>query len=358
MPPTMAASNEPQLMRQQAMEAADDERAFQGIILSLGWLLERDVSSVSMVNRRALLPAARDDYLWEASLSKLEELPLHDNVDVSAVDFPTDFDKEIMSLPPRIHGERRADRWRVPHCRDRVARRHPKGPLVLYGAWKIENGKLYDGFVQDDDRQLGSQKEVLWLERDFPIHCNSCRGVTLNSSAELFQHCGRYEHIFAAQKEEERVPAEFVDPRHNAHYQTLSTFDKARVLSEYQSMVVAYFRAPMSEAALANMEGIVEMVKRIVFEIYEPGLQMDDETGLGLLENDFDAALNRCTLERTVNACIEEFAVKKFYEYGAGTYYDIIRNGWESFQLHDTDDKIRLAARVSDSRLVRDQLWF
>lgn len=135
LPPTiMASNNGPQLLRQHATEVADDERAFQGIVLSLSWLLEREICSVSMLNS-AFLPAARENYLWQPSLSKLEKMPLHDHVDVSAVDFPTDSDKYDMCLPPRIRGERRArDRWTytyLPHCRDRAARRHPKGPLVL-----------------------------------------------------------------------------------------------------------------------------------------------------------------------------------------------------------------------------------
>lgn len=174
----------------------------------------------------------------------------------------------------------------------------------------------------------------------------------------MLQHCARYEHISAAQGQNQ-VPPQFVDPRHHPEYQTLNTFHKARVISEHRSMVVEFIRAPMNDAALTHMEDILEMVKGAVKYYFDEHLNHNAdefENNADLLHEfheDYDTALFWCTLERTINACVEEFAVKSFYKHGiCSICRDIICYGWESFQVSEVEDETHLAALVSGSFLV------
>ena len=363
----MASNFVPQPQQPQEMETNNNPRAFQAITLSVNLLSEQDLCSVSLLNSD-FLTAARENHLWQPILSKLEQMPLHDFVDVSSADFPTEIDVSNMLIPPRIHGERR-DRWTfLPHSRDRAARRHPKGPLVLGGstswwhgnsitALKMENGKLYDGFyrTQDDDEEFIWGRETVWLERTFPIQCNACHGVTLNDEDEMLQHCAQYKHITNAETKHP-IPPQFVDPRHDPEYETLDAFHKAQVLSEYRSMVISYLRAPMNDAALANMEVLVEGVKNTVTWLYD--LSRDDfamdEQAFDEFEQDYDTALFYCTLERTMNVCVEEFGIKEFLARGlkGSLVANIILPGWESFQPSEYEDQVHLASLVSGSYLV------
>lgn len=356
------ATNVPQPQQSQAMETNDDARAFQALVLSFNWISEPDLCSVSTLNSH-FLTAARENHLWQPILSKLQQMPLHDFVEVSASDFPTESDVATMLIPPRIHGERRDDRWTptlLPHSRDRVARRHPKGPLVLQSgrtSMKMENGKLYDVFyrTQDDDKNSWEKEEV-WLERSFPIECEACLGITLNDEREVLQHCAQYNHIANAKCEWNKIQHQFADPRHDPEYEVLDAFHKAQALSEYRSMVIEYLRSPMNNAARANMEGLVESVKSTVTWLYDLSrdhFAMDEQT-LNEFEQDYETALFYCTLERTIHVCVEAFAIKSFVERGLEGYFcdDVIRHGWESFQLSEMEDQVHLASLVSGSYLV------
>ena len=155
----MASNFVPQPHQPQAMETNNDARAFQALILSLSLLSKRDLCSISLLNSE-FLAAARENHLWQPIVSKLEQMPLHDYVDVSSVDFPSQRDMCTMFVPPRISGEIRNHYTCDLHPRDHAARLHPKGPLILkissswwhgggeFNEMKMENGKLYDGFYR------------------------------------------------------------------------------------------------------------------------------------------------------------------------------------------------------------------
>ena len=122
---------------------------------------------------------------------------------------------------------------------------------------------------------------------------------------------------------------------------------------EYRSIVVAFMRAPMNEAALARMEEILESIKSTVTSRYDASRHFfaHDDNLLRQFEDDYKTALHRCTLERTVNVCVEEFVVKNFNKYGIGAYGDVVRHGWEEFDV-GPEDEIRLAWLVSGSFLT------
>lgn len=336
----MNAMQQPRALPQpQAMEVDQQyTKALQCLALSLGWLSEHDICSVSTLNRD-FLAAARECHLWQPALSKLEEMPCHDHVELSDSEYPSPWVLDAMRVPPRIHGERHCYYSSLPHSRDRAARR-AKEPLVLATKGWMDSddnekrvnpttGRLEDCFYRARDTRDITRCDKIWLERDFPIHCNACENVTLNNEREVFDHCASYEHISnAAAAEGEHVPPEFVDPRHDPEYETMTAFHKARVLAEYRTMVVRFLHQPMNEDSRSWMSRYVNNAKRAVSQLYS------DETLLGVWSlQEYETALSNCTLERVMEVCVEDFAVKNFLEYGLAGCLEVVLHGWARFAM-------------------------
>ena len=236
----------------------DASLAVNAISLSLCWLPLSDLGCVSSANK-ALLEAARESHLWQAVLKEFDaSFPLHEKIEFKSIlntgssqaSYPQAKDIRTMRIPPRIHGEiRQYGSCFLLHHNDHVDRQYPD-PLLLITKGNCNHfnkvtGDLEDLFHRaDDDRYY---KEEIWLPREFPCACKACNTV-MNTPNDLIEHCTQYKHIWNSTQERYRLPAEWIDPRHEESYEDLSVFGKAKVLWEYRSKVLNFLRAPMDEA--------------------------------------------------------------------------------------------------------------
>jgi hypothetical protein len=146
-----------------------------------------------------------------------------------------------LKIPPRCHwGPPHPSGGHHPHPRDRAARRHP---LNLVHAIN-EQGQLEDSFSVADSDMWTMQ---VWIPRTFPCECQCCPRIVLQDQKSLIQHCLTYNHQDNAKKDDSlgfqydrvfnRVPVEFVDPRHDPSYSSLDEFQKVRKLVQYRTKV-------------------------------------------------------------------------------------------------------------------------
>ena len=190
--------------------------------------------------------------------------------------------------------------------------------------------------VLNDDGKSEYKKEKVWLERTFPIDCDACQGIILKDEAEMLEHCARYEHIANAKPEDKRIPAELVDPRHDLRYQALDAFYKAKTLSEHRTKVLHFLRAPFYDAGRAKMASLANDIKENVTWFYNSDNNADGYYS----EEDYQEALAKCTLERTMKMFVEEFAVYNFLAFGldAPHVIDVIVGGeWTSLEVVERD---------------------
>lgn len=334
----------------------------KALILSMSWLSDRELCFISMASKE-LCESARECHLWLPSLEKLEAgIGLHNRIDLSPWDDPTydrSHDIQRMRMIPRIQGDQRDPHSFLPHPRDRPARRAVEAPLVLretqYGSTRFNEvtGKLEDCFHRRNDPvgmgiDIGPgiilipfSRDKIWVEREFPVECTACQGMTLSNEQELVRHCVHYSHISNATPVKFRIPQEFVDPRHDETYETLDAFHKVRVMAEYRAKVLSFLRAPMDEEGRAKMSNFLKSVKDEVTSIYVDSMN--------LTAQEHDVALASCTLERVMQVCVEEFAVNDFLgERGmAGYCLQVVLEGWGDFGFFDEDDWKMLCCLVS-----------
>lgn len=326
-------------MEEEQQQNVEANVVFQVISLSLSWLSTPDLCSVSTLNHE-YLATARQNYLWQTTLSKLERIPLHHS------EFYEDKD---MCIPPRIRGQRHDNCSFLPHSRDHAAQEAPE-PLVLADSSKweeaiaVENGKIYDMFYWALDSKRVAREDTLspedqvWLQREFPIQCDACQGVALNNESEVFQHCKQWSHLSRALPEDKRIPPEFVDPRHNPEYANMTTFHKVRVMYEHRIRVLRALRAPMDEAGIAHMQELAEEARRNFISVYGG----DDEF---ISEEEKEAALARCTPHRVRHVVVEKHAVEQFLEYGIGFEFErysivgVLRSGYAGFRRGLVDSR-------------------
>lgn len=252
-----------------------------------------------------------------------------------------------MMIPPRTRGAAILSNTRYtlgyhPHPRDRTVRRHPQQLVIpehSYGSmyplqrFCQETGELEDIFYVDngsrDTNRLFIGRSPVYLKREFPVECTACQ-VTLHNSRAVLEHCvASYEHIYKSTPPESRVPVEFIDPRHHVDYAHWNAFTKARALTEYHTKVVTALRAvPMDAAGRRNMQ-------RLTDAVYGSVVDLDNDEGYFLNENDRDGALEQCHFDKVVQVCLEGFAVSEFEQNGLQGYpLDLLLHGWSRFEMY------------------------
>jgi hypothetical protein len=320
------------------------------ILLALEWINDiHDLVSVSLTNKTLLSVVPQAGHLWKPFREAISgSFALHDHIDTSNWDVPnvppcgcSNFNAHRiprryhlgdLKIPPRCHaGPRDSGPCRGyyhPHPRDRDARRHPQN-LVLDPKFLHhinEQGQLEDRFhVANADPDNWMQIFItVWIPRTFPCECQYCPRTVLQDQKSLIQHCLTYNHQDNAKKDDtlgfqydmasNRVPLEFVDPRHDPSYSSLDEFQKVRRLIQYRTKVLNALRAPMNDEELANMNRLLTVIN------VEAGV--GDDSDRAFLELPRPAAL-----ECVIGACIDE-SVESFRRDGmAFGCLDVILNG-------------------------------
>jgi hypothetical protein len=342
----------------------------QALLLALEWLPDmRDLVSVSLTNKtlQSLVPQA--EHLWKPFREAISgSFALHDHIDTSDWDdpsvppcdtnfaaypdrynylMPRRFHLCDLKIPPRCHaGPRHAESQREhypPHPDDLAAGHHPQ-TLVLDRDFLHqinEHGQLEDSF--HDAAGGGAEDNIsVWIPRTFPCECQCCR-VVLQDQKSLIQHCLTYNHQDNAKKDDslgfqyddmfDRVPLEFVDPRHDPSYSSLSEFQKVRQLVQYRTKVLVALGAPMDDEELANMDRLLDAINdELISSLQEEYAFRDDSSVLPqspFLERAgaFLRQPQQDAWEWVIYACIDE-SVESFRRDGmAFGCLDVIVNG-------------------------------
>jgi hypothetical protein len=333
--------------------------------LALPYLDPRELAAVSQVNKEFLAIVRTRDSLWDPVWRSLSSIPLHNYVDTSNWDLPDcprQEDLKKLLIPSRMHlhmpfiGEYSY----LPHPHDHAARDYPVAlvlcedngfPIEFSRALNLNrinpaNGKLEDLFHPASEPTPVSLYETpnrtaVWLPRAFPCRCECCHvdgaGVEFLDQLSLFQHCNTYLYQHnSTLMEEEQVPEHFVDPRHREGFESLYAYTKTKQLREYKSMVLRFLRAPMDADGVANMQATLQWIRELVRRRLELD---DDDTDDPFNEGYIEWILERCTLSRLQQVCVEEFAVRDFLTQGMSGYClrIVFSNGWDDFKLENSE---------------------
>jgi hypothetical protein len=327
-----------------------DTDVCQALLLALEWLPDmRDLVSVSLTNKTLLSLVPKAEHLWKPFREAISgSFALHDHIDTSEWDDPNvppcdirafhyhydppnqrDFHLCDLKIPPRCHGGARPAGGHHPHPRDRAARRHPQNLFLDRDCFHQinEQGQLEDSFSVAGPSPSWMQ---VWIPRTFPCECQCCPRIVLQDQKSLIQHCLTYNHQDNAKKDDSlgfqydrvfnRVPLEFVDPRHDPSYSSLDEFQKVRQLVQYRTKVLDVLRAPMDDEELANMNRLLTVIYANITAYLEAGV--GDDSDRDFLEQSWPDAL-----ECVVYACIDE-SVESFHRDGmAFECLDVIVNG-------------------------------
>eukprot|EP00611_Tribonema_gayanum_P031882 TRINITY_DN9336_c0_g4_i1.p1 TRINITY_DN9336_c0_g4~~TRINITY_DN9336_c0_g4_i1.p1 ORF type:complete len:184 (-),score=22.53 TRINITY_DN9336_c0_g4_i1:507-1058(-) len=105
-----------------------------------------------------------------------------------------------------------------------------------------------------------SDKTLTWVPKVPPLSCEPCR-FTTDSHTAFRAHCSLWRHCKSRIDRSERVPSQFVDPRH-ADPERFAQLPAARqwaALRRHVSAVLRQLRVPLADARVrANMERLAE----------------------------------------------------------------------------------------------------
>jgi hypothetical protein len=346
-----------------------DTDVCQALLLALEWLPDmRDLVSVSLTNKTLLSLVPKAEHLWKPLREAISgSFALHDHIDTSDWDDPNvppcdigaydyhyyppshnGFQLSDLKIPPRCHaGPRNSGLPAIgqhypPHPRDRAARRHPQNLLLdRYFLHQInKQGQLEDRFFDAADADNWSFSNIIsavWIPRTFPCECQCCPRIVLQDQKSLIQHCLTYKHQDNAKKDDslgfqydqifDRVPLEFVDPRHDPSYSSLDEFQKVRQLVQYRTKVLDALRAPMDDEELANMERLLTVINANITAYLETRFGHDSDSDGDDIDRAFLELPRPAALECVIGACIHE-SMESFRRDGmAFGCLDVILNG-------------------------------
>eukprot|EP00611_Tribonema_gayanum_P021600 TRINITY_DN4185_c0_g1_i1.p1 TRINITY_DN4185_c0_g1~~TRINITY_DN4185_c0_g1_i1.p1 ORF type:complete len:287 (+),score=21.17 TRINITY_DN4185_c0_g1_i1:24-863(+) len=193
---------------------------------------DKDLCSVATLSR-----TARDDRIWSPALKRLcQEFPLPE---CSAPEIPED-DNLSPAAPPGF----------VRLARHEIGNSSPR--------FNSDTGVLEFAFVSSDQpvpdaHDHSNRRALTWVPALPPLSCVPCR-FTTDSHAEFNAHCHSWRHCENHMDPSERVPAQFVDPRHAdpEGFARLPAVRQWAALHKHVAAVMRRLRAPLANAAFSQ----------------------------------------------------------------------------------------------------------
>ena len=269
------------------------------LLLVLPFLSVKDLAHVSETSKFFLQHILQCHDLWKVTFQNIDRKiarpkPLLANADLSRAWYNEE--RDIMRIPPRIHGHHDKYDWYRPNPRDIPVRRHPTKPLQYY----LESG-VYSIWRLNEDGDLIDQMASNWywsnkieFPRQFPVWCHDCK-ISLRNTPELISHCSQNSHIFNG-------CLELLDPRLFVGFEEHSVHNKAKAIAEFPNKVRSFIRELTTEPKnTQQMATIAEDTKGAFKMIREE--ECFDIFGIDGIYN-YSIDFSSCNVEQVTEYCI------------------------------------------------------
>ncbi|KAG5182296.1 hypothetical protein JKP88DRAFT_245732 [Tribonema minus] len=233
-----------------------------------------------------------------------------------------------------------------------------------FSASVMQHAELLQCMVEylGDDKDLCSEARLsrvacsdkVWsvvlkrFSQEFPLReweFASIPGFTTDTYAAFREHCCSWHHRENRMDPRERVPARFVDPRHDdpEGFAQLPAVRQWAALHKHVTTVMQYFHAPPADRrAQATVDSIVQCAQEVLYEFAE-----DDELDDAELEHELALITTSSALRGRAEWCVDQFRDHGLWPLSVAR--DMVVDGWASWCTGEYASKRLLLCCVSDS---------